>query len=324
MQYLRLWHEFSNSAGEERDTKVRELAELIWRIYPSAMVQTYRMWRLLGFRFASESGVRDYLNPTDREAPEWEDISSPTTAELNRWVEQGIEDYEPAEFQRRTFEGELVPLDDGIRPTGEISSRSYSSVHSTTFYFLSAGDMDALPFEIRLRDWKPEQDVRVTVFNEADERVYERAFSVRTEAGKWLGFDVPTPEQGRYRMEVFDQVNGFTLRPPEGVPMALRPFRPHGWNRVYFYIPQGLRTLAMYNPPRRTASSTLYDPEGGEIELPGIEHGGQALVTVEVPEGMDGRVWSLRRPGGGPVRLLNAPGFFSVSPDAVLIPKDAR
>lgn len=324
VQYVRQWHAFDTADEATRDERARDLAELLWRIYPSAMVQSYRLWRLIGYRFAPDSGVRDYFDPTDAEASEWQDVAPPAAGEMDDWLDAGVRDFEPMDFEQRRFEGELVPIDDEVQPTGELvrEGRPYRSIYSTTFHFHVPPEMSAMPVEFFVRDWQPTQEVRVTAFDPEEGRVFDRAFSVAEEAGEWHRIEVPTERSGLYRLEVFDQRNGFRLRPPEGVPMALEPFIPHGLSpRVYFYVPQGLETLALYNRPRRGSPASLFDAEGNEIVL---EQDGP-LVVVEVPTGHDGRVWSMQRPGASQrVRLLNAPEYFGLSPETLLIPDDAR
>ncbi len=323
VKYIEKWHIFSSTPSEqeeEQQEKARELARLMWRIYPSAMIQPYRLWQLLGFRHVSE--IRDYLNPTQHDATEWEDISPPEEDELLKWLSEGLEKYEPLDFEFRSFDGELVPLDDSADMTGEFSG-SYSSIYSTTFYFQVPPGMENLPLEFSVRNWNEGQEVRVTAYNDEEGReVFKRSFVVppRDAERKWHSLEIPAGSPGRYRVEVFDQRNGFHLRAPDGVPMGYKPLRPLGWVRAYFYVPEGLENLAIHNPPRNVPAE-LFDPDGGKTEL---MPGDGPLYVVEVPEGKDGKMWALRRPGGGPVRLLNAPAIFSVTPDAVLIPEDAR
>jgi hypothetical protein len=146
-------------------------------------------------------------------------------------------------------------------------------------------------------------------------------FLVAEDAGRWHMLEILTEQAGLYSVEVRDQKNGFSLRAPEGVPMCFKPLIPVGWIRAYFYVPEELDRLAIYNPPRNV-SAILYGPEGAETELK-PENG--PLFVVEVPPGKAGRVWSLRRPSSSsPVRLLNAPEVFSLSPQTLVVPAEAR
>jgi hypothetical protein len=215
----------------------------------------------------------------------------------------------------------LLPVDRRVRPTGKFLENAYSSIYSTTFYFGVLPGMRMLPVQIHVRDWQPEQTITVKVYDTDDKRIYRRALSVADTGGKWVTLRISVKKPGVHRLEVQDQKNGFTLRPPEGVPMSFQPFKPHGWNRVYFYVPKRLKKLAIYNPPRRNAEATLFGPDGAKKVL---QQDGP-LVLLDVPPAYAGRVWSIRRPGGSEaVRLLNAPTVFSLAPDTLMIPRGAR
>ncbi len=322
LQYLRCWHTFSNVPADEtekREAEAHNLARLLWRLYPSAMVHTYRLWQLLGYR--QVPAIKAYFNPAQPEAPEWDTVAPPDGAEQSQWIADGVADYPPLGFETRQFEGDLVPLDDTLRATGEFGP-VYSSIHSTTFHFLLQPDAKTLPLKFSVRNWIEGQEVRLRVYDPNDQPVFERTFPApsRDAPQEWHTLEIPVNAAGRYRVEVFDQSNGFSLRVPEGVPMALTPLLPHGWVRVYFYVPEGLKKLALINP-RRNVPASLYDPDGTEIVLE--QH--DSLVVINVPEGFDGRVWSLRRPGSSQrVRLLNAPEVFALTPETLMIPADAR
>ncbi|MFW6059743.1 MAG: DUF4838 domain-containing protein [Phycisphaeraceae bacterium] len=321
VQYLRRYHEFTSAAtgSDEHDEAARALARLVWRIYPSAMVQTYRLWQLVGARFAPESGVKEYFNPKNPEAPEWQEISAPTDEELREWVAAGRRDYPPLDFEPRRYTGELTPIDDSVRPTGEFVERGYSTLYGTKFYFRPLSAMSSLPVMVKVRDWKANQQIKVVAHGPDGQVLLERTLTVAEDVGEWHTLRVPVKGPGEYRVETTDQKNGHAVRVPAGVPMAFEPFVPHGWHRVYFYVPKGLKKLAMYNVPRNVPA-ILFDPDGNETEL---EQDGP-LVLIDIPQGQDGRVWSLRRPGSSnAVRLLNAPSVFSLSPETLMVPADA-
>ncbi len=322
VQYLRLWHTFSNAhEGEPKgsEAEARDLAKLLWRLYPSAMVHTYRLWQLLGYR--QVAAIKEYFDPTKPDAPEWAEAIPPDEAELRQWIAAGVADYPLLGFEIRRFTGELEPLEPAIQ-LGEGFGPAYSSIHSTTFHLQVPGGMATLPVQLSLRHWHEGQEVKLVAYDAAGKQLIERAYAApgRQAEPELHTIEIPVSGPGQVRIEIFDQKNGFTLRGPAGVPMVLSPLIPNGWARVYFYVPKGLRKLALYNP-RRNVSASLFDPDGEEIVL----EQNDALVVMEIPEGQDGRVWSIRRPGSSsPVILLNAPRYFALSPETMMIPADGR
>lgn len=331
VEYLRRVHEFRTAPrdSEQRQDAARALLRVIWRIYPSAMVQSYRLSRLIHARGDLPDEMDAYLNAIHRsrrpkgqpEDPSWSTIHPPTSKELAAWLASGVADYPPMDLEPRSYDGPLVPIDKTLRPTGEFIHNAFSSMYSATFHFQPLIAMPALPLKLNIRDWKPNQYIELTVFNAADEQIFNRKLSVAEHAGKWLTLRIPLDGTGSYRLEIQDQANGYQLRFPEGVPMSFHPFIPLHWVRAYFYVPEGLEKLALYNEPRNVPVS-LYTADGQEIVL---EPEDGPLVIAEVPEGQDGGVWSLRRPGAAPgdVRLLNAPEMFSLSPEALMVPREA-
>jgi hypothetical protein len=129
---------------------------------------------------------------------------------------------------------------------------------------------------------------------------------------------VNTPQPGRYRIHVEDQKAIFLFQPPAGVPMAMRSLvSPYPSPLVYFFVPKGLRRLAMYAPG--AVPIDLFDGDGHPVPS-----GKPGLVLTDVPKGQDGRVWSFKNyKSWASVRMLNAPQSFSLSPDTVLVPEDA-
>ena len=46
------------------------------------------------------------------------------------------------------------------------------------------------------------------------------------------------------------------------------------------------------------------------------------IITVAVPAGLDGKVWSFSPHGHGHLWFFNVPNELAASPDAMLLPKD--
>jgi hypothetical protein len=87
--------------------------------------------------------------------------------------------------------------------------------------------------------------------------------------------------------------------------------------KLHFYVPKGLKTLAMHAPG--AIPIKLFDADGKPAA-----YEGRALITAAVPEGQDGRVWSFSGyKAWTPVKMLNAPQVFSFFPDTIMVPADA-
>ncbi|MEO6908478.1 MAG: hypothetical protein ABI210_11365 [Abditibacteriaceae bacterium] len=74
--------------------------------------------------------------------------------------------------------------------------------------------------------------------------------------------------------------------------------------------------------PLDAVPNVLFDPTGKQIDL---TKNLKPLVLVDVPHGTDCKVWAIHRNSTDTnVQLLNAPTFFSFSPETLLVPEDAR
>ena len=323
VQYMRRYYEFHYAAKQSprRERAARELVRLVWRIYPSAMVHSYRLYRLMAYRFAPEAGLKSYLNPTQPDTPAWDTIAQPSADQLHTWVHARIRDYEPLRFERRQFNGTLVPIDPSTRPDGTFipkGRRPFRSMRPTQLHARVRG-IRVLPLKIKVRQLKlhPDRTVAITAHGPGGREVFSRQLASNNE---WYTVRIPTRKAGMYRIRILDQKTGFRLRVPAGVPIAIHPFIPTSLSPpLYFYVPDGLKRLAIYNQPLPSSPTTLRTPDGEQIVL---EQRGP-LVVVDVPPGQDGRVWSIQRNSANKaVELLNAPSYYSLSPDTLMVPAD--
>ncbi|MEO6906413.1 MAG: hypothetical protein ABI210_00850, partial [Abditibacteriaceae bacterium] len=140
--------------------------------------------------------------------------------------------------------------------------------------------------------------------------------------------NIPLPSAGHYTIQIGCSA-GLEFQTFKGLDMVFPGFIAEMGApspRVYFYVPSGLRTIAMYIPAGDfggSAPQVVMDPNGKQVLIKSYDGG--TLVIANVPEGQDGKAWSLVgvRTPNAPMRLLNAPNFFSLSPETLLVPQDA-
>ena len=84
---------------------------------------------------------------------------------------------------------------------------------------------------------------------------------------------------------------------------------------LYFYVPKGTKTIVLYGgghgEVRDSNGLTVFWLNGREPNAYG----------VDVPDGEDGKLWSIRY-GHGAVRLLNVPPYFALSAAELLLPEE--
>jgi hypothetical protein len=134
---------------------------------------------------------------------------------------------------------------------------------------------------------------------------------------------------GHYQVHFFaanGRLGQFRFATWSGVPLALRSFLlPKGYTnlRLYFYVPPGQAEIVVYLPERLGQFLKVYDPQdhGEDTQL----SEGNRIVTVAVPKGQDGKVWSidgLMAPDF-PIEMLTTPQAFSLRPEVLMVPSDA-
>ena len=138
---------------------------------------------------------------------------------------------------------------------------------------------------------------------------------------------------GRYTMR-FQPSGGrasgyFSLQTWASVPLTFRSFlspKTAPSPRMYFFVPYGQRQIVMYYPNSDYAGAFKFevlDPEGKPAALQARD--GRRTLVVQVPPGMDGRIWSLNHSVSPdePLQMLSTPQAFSLAPELLRVPRDA-
>lgn len=318
VQYLRKLHEQQDGAldatlsEQQKLQRILDTIEHMWRIYPSGMVQTYRLTRKFVPR-EPKGLLSRYTRPyAGDEAEVWERLKkSPDSAELASWIEQGMRDYQPMGTDIEHYTGQFVPINKTIRPTGKFTEQSMylrSTNHLVAYAFA-----DVKSISIKIYSGLGDESFVVTG---PDGQVL---MEDEIQGGGDQVFTFPTSLPGAYHI----QIRGEGARKiyfPEGVPMVNTTYVSLGRSsNVYFYVPKGRQKVAMYliavTKPR------FFDGSGQPVEYDG--HPSRQFV-LDVPAGQDGKVWSFQNfKGKDQIQPMNLPNAFSLSPDTMLVPEDA-
>lgn len=319
VQYLRLRHAWQTA---RKDTVVQAKADLVrhvWRIYDSSMIHSYRIYQLLA---RGDADIAAAYNLKDKNAPGWALVTPLTDAEALQLIEDGVRDLKPLDFAPRSYTGEMVPLPAGAQGSaapnqaGDILlvGRNVLELHApATMKTLNLKFGSADPAKLQLLDENGK------VLGEKD--------ATQGAAGL-TDFSVAIPQAGRYRLVLSQEKNNQArLQVPAGTPLLLRDFRtskPRPSGKLYFYVPAGQKTIAMYVLPLpENMRPRLWDAAGKPVEF--SAHDGGKILFLEVPAGQDGKVWTIDRiiaPNEG-MRMLNVPQVFAFSPEALMVPRDA-
>ncbi len=179
------------------------------------------------------------------------------------------------------------------------------------------------------------EDNKVTVTADSGRTVYRHAVTKGTTdtLNKWTWDEMSILlAPGHYQVHFAGKegrLGLFWFQTWKGVPLILRTFQTQKFGpspRLYFYVPPGLRRIAIYFPDGDHAGgfeTPVYLPSGERAKVEDRDDG--KLMVVSVPPGLDGKVWSLDRlvQYYFNFETLTVPQAFSLSPEVLMVPSDA-
>jgi len=323
LHYLRLKQEF-DIASDPAEKEAASLAMLrhIWNIYPSAMVHTFRIHQFL-VDFGRNAEMTAAYNIYDANAPVWKSVANPSHTEMLSLMAQGSEKYPTLDFRSKRYTGDLVALPSGVLDGVEIPAEEWSNEQ----FFLREIDCefeagkDGISFPLRVSGL---EKIQMSVAD-SEGKVVQNA-TIEGSAG-WLEapgeIGVITPKPGRYSLKLrSEKISSIRVQAPAKVPFVFKAFVSQPYTpRLYVYIPKGLNRIAIAGVTEGVPVQ-FWNADGHE-EIPTAYDNGR-LITVDVPHGQDGKVWSLRfRSPNYPLKMLNIPDVFAFFPNTLMVPRDA-
>lgn len=334
LHYLRLRNELlATPAGEAKNTKLTALSEYLFDINDSRMVHTTRIVDQGHPASWKEFHLHNAADPKDApNGPGWARVHALSHDEVAALIADGLAKYPPPDFTMRSFTGKLVPVTPLAwkAPTGDPWGPTMA-VSSLAADLQVPEGLAAVPLRVSRTE-----DNKVTVLDDAGRTVFEHAITKAPADNMskytWDEMSIPLAP-GHYRVAFApkeSKLGLFLFQTWKGVPLVLRTFqiqKPIPSPRLYFYVPKGIPKVAIFFPAtcRAAAFETpVYLPTGARAKVE--ERDGGKLMVIPVPAGMDGQVWSLDRlvQYYENFETLTIPQVFAFSPEALLIPEDAR
>jgi hypothetical protein len=287
----------------------------VFRIEPTAMISSHRIQQLVIDRYEGDATLRAEFDPRNFASVGWHDMALPSGAEMQPLMSAARATHPVLDIPERHYSNRLVPHPPEMRPPAAPPG-TIRLAGSTDVSFEVPPGRSSIELVVSVSEGAKVPGDMVNVFA-PDGHVLRQELVVPDGAPHHIS--VPTPAAGRYRLHVEDQKAMFLLTPPAGVPMALGALIcPSPSPMVYFFVPKGLRRLGLYAPG--AVPIKLYDGDGRLVPQGPFS----STVVVDVPNGEDGRVWSLKDyKAWQTLRMVNAPQSFALSPDAVMVPDDA-
>ncbi|MFW6161998.1 MAG: DUF4838 domain-containing protein [Planctomycetota bacterium] len=321
-RYVELFREYRHARGEARQAAFETLIRHAYRMRGTMMIHTKALYRDLVRRDKKVTipegatwNVPEAKNP-------WKTSRPFADAELARMVADGIERYEAANIEPVDFGLDLVPAAPLKLSKVERGTTGRFGRGVQTFY--TWVDKPPAPIELKvtgglIKHYRDRGPARVDLWKlggDDDERV-DHGESAPDGVERTL---VLKPRDvGLHKITVADGHDATRVRWPDGTPMTVvssrsEPAALHGRWSLYFYVPQGTRTVGLFADGR----GSLRDAAGDvaftfDGKRPGVH-------AIPVPPGQDGALWKFHHCSGRRL-LLTVPPFLARSADELLLPR---
>jgi hypothetical protein len=311
LEFIARWLAYQDAAPKtpERSERARSLLAKVYRDYDSTMVDANRLQQLLVNRYEADPALRADFDPTVPDAPGWRMLADPQVS-MPRLDAR----YPPIDLPRAPVTPGRVLKSVTLQPGFEPPLPSLMLFGGPTDFEIEIPPGVSI-FDFQIKVWKTAASPgdTVTVRNERGTVLLRSVVPADGEAHR---LTTPVEVPGHYVVHVEDQRTTFFFTPPAGLPTVFRSFAsPWPSPPLYFLVPKGLKKAAIF------AHSVGQPVEVRDADGRPVATTGRRVVMFDVPAGEDGRVWSLRNyKGWEPVRMLNLPQVFALSPDALFIP----
>lgn len=323
LEYLRLHLSFDRAEPAMKVAATDTLVRQIWSIYDSSMVHTFRLFQLLA---PGRQDLHDAYNFNEKDAIGWKSIVTRSDDEVLFGVAEGLRTLVPLDFKQHRFGGVFVPLpaDDFAQMPMPDKAPEVHLLGYSVLEFDCPPNLNVITFK-----FSPQKLSRAQVVDAVGEIIWEQRIEVENWRDEWREINIPIPAPGRYQIRLLAIKNDhFSFQPPSSLPLAISSFRTSKFlssPRVYFYVPRGLRKLAVYQPlPLPENMGIRFFDATGKAATATV-HEGRRIYIVPVPPDHDGQVWAMENviAPNYSIQLLNAPNAFAFFPDTLLVPSDA-
>lgn len=334
-RYVELYRQAKDQQGFD------ELVRFLWRSRKTNMTDAIGMfWYLNRGARRSETITWTPGKPESRSLPP-ERLRTRgdepfSEAELVAILQQGIANHDVLDFTPMEFSSELAPAAaalkiEDVKPLGNAffggadgSTTTRGELHNYTW-------VDNPPQEIRLSVrtgliYNVRGPAQIEFSHYGPIGVEKIGFSVvdsaeAPEDKEWHEIKFTAKKRGLHRITWSERLSGTQVKWPDDLPRTVlinegnrkQVSGRHSW---YFYVPKGTRVIGAYS---EAGAGGLYDSEGRKV----IDFSDTATdyISVNVPNGQDGALWSVRALGGR-FRLMNVPPYAASKAAHLLLPKE--
>ncbi|MEO6909140.1 MAG: DUF4838 domain-containing protein, partial [Abditibacteriaceae bacterium] len=326
-QYLRLYSEWLNTTDPKLKQEAnKKLVEHLFDIYDTNMVGSFRIYQFLA-DYGRNKEVYDEFDQHDPNAPGWKLVKPYTHEEVASLISDGVNNYPLLDYTPITYSGKLMPLTPAQPLTVPDGDKKWGTRMPTR------GGIDAIievPEGLKILPLRVDSyyDKDISVVDANDKVIWKTKTKGIKEYETPQEFKIPLPGAGRYTIQL-RTAGGLWFQTLKGLNLVIPNFLAEMGTpspRLYFYVPSGLKTIAIWLPSGDHDGyypQVVKNPDGKPVTTE--SHDAGRLVLVKVPEGQDGKAWSLDtvRSADFPIRMLNVPNYFAFSSETLMVPQDA-
>ncbi len=330
VRYLELYRNYAEAQGDQRVAAAREMFSYLYRTRLHSANAGYAIIRDLASR---DRFLWDRWSPEEQKALRrgellWEKRPPYTREEIRAFSREGVKHLPKLDFQPVSYGKDLIPARPILRQEAGLAPGviGHQSAHHVLIY--TWAEAPSTEWRIKVTATTDQkilaQGIHPHVELWASEEAEDRPVSVASSAispGETVELVVKSPRKGlhwiilsgaRWQTVELDPTKAWTLTSLSDIPHASQGGA--GASTAYFYVPRGTSVIGAHIPGR----GVLRDPSGRVAAS--FDRNG--YVQVEVPSGMDGRLWKLENMRGGNFLLLTVPPYFAASPESLLLPRE--
>ncbi len=284
-------------------------------IKKTRMVHTHGIYKEPRY---APSTIRSQLPPFD-----WKNIDPPY-GEIPSILKNGIAQNPLLDFETVEFSNKLIP----VKIPGESKPGTIGNIRDyRKFYVWSEGEPSGIPIKVTgglLNAYRDRGNVNISLYQiggASDEGMVETLvqsdISLPPDGNehtailrpKYKGLHLVTINDGNNQTQVDWPEKAWMMMPVQN--------ENEGETRgdFFFYVPKNTKVIGFY---ANTTTGSIIDPNGKKtIDLTKV----MGYFSVPVPQGMDGKVWSLSK-FRGTIRLLTVPPYLSLYSGRFLLPEE--
>ena len=278
-------------------------------------------WNAIQSAFASDA-AKKFNEPAwarnDQSPKPWTDAGFVTREETARWFREGLEFFQPMEVKELAFDhARLTP---SKLTSDKPKAHQQAMQRVERFAIHTGGEPIALDITVGTIAWyRDRADARWKLEDAREKLIAEGSQKLD---GEVHTLTLKVPKAGVYFFECDESAAGWRITRKPGESLTWLPKRgrriiPLGpFGELFFHIPAGARELQLF------ASGPKFPIRGPDHKIITEVNANDEVVTIPVPEGADGKVWSLGPVSPSQLWLFNAPNCFAASPEALLLPAD--